>query len=75
MRGCLHAVKPDLDLSGVRDDTPLLEQRIITSFQVLDLLLHLEHLRGAPIDREQLQPGSLRDVATIARVFLGAGGG
>ena len=46
------------------------ECRIITSHDVLDLILHLEEVSGQPINRGQLVPGSFRDVATIARVFL-----
>lgn len=70
VRSCLAAVKPGLDIGTVADDTPLIEERIITSFDVLDLLLHLEHASGCAIERSQLQPGSFRDIATIARVFI-----
>ena len=55
---------------GSTDDTPLLQERVITSFRVLDLIVHLEHVSGRPVVREQLAPGSFRDIATIARVFL-----
>jgi hypothetical protein len=54
----------------VEDDTPLLEERVITSFDVLDLMLHLERVSGQRITRAQLVPGSFRDINTIARVFL-----
>jgi acyl carrier protein len=73
VRSCLAEVKPNLDVSTIRDDAPLLEDRIITSFDVVDLLLHLEHASGQSIQREQLQPGSFRDIATIARVFFSTG--
>jgi acyl carrier protein len=71
VRTCLAAVKPDIDLALVDDDTPLLEDRVITSFDVLDLMLHLERVSGQKIGRSQLVPGSFRDIDTIARVFLG----
>jgi len=70
VRQCLADIKPDLDLKQIHDDTPLLESRVITSYDVLELILHLEEARGRPIDRRQLMPGSFRDVATISRVFL-----
>ena len=70
VRECIGKIRPDLDMVIVEDDTALLEQRIITSFQVLDMILHLEHVSGHPIRRQQLQAGSFRDIATIARVFL-----
>jgi acyl carrier protein len=71
VRWCLAAVKPQFDLSALEDDTPLLESRFITSFDLLELILYLEQARGAPITRDLLQPGSFRDVNTIARLFLG----
>ena len=72
VRSCLAAIKPDIDLDAVGDDTPLLEERVITSFDVLDLILHLEQVSGQSISRTQLVPGSFRDIETIARVFLNA---
>lgn len=54
----------------LKDDTPLLEHRIITSLQVMDLILFIESLSGRPVDVEQLRPGLFRDVDTICRHFL-----
>ena len=70
VRRCLAAIKPDIDLDTVGDETPLLEERVITSFDVMDLMLHLERVTGQCIRRTQLVPGSFRDVRTIARVFV-----
>lgn len=70
VRSCLAAVKPQLDLAALADDTPLLESRAISSFDLLELILYLEQARGTAITREHLRPGSFRDVRTIARVFL-----
>lgn len=70
VRECLRAVKPDIDLDCIRDDTPLLEARAITSFDVLDLILHLEQASGNAVSRAQLKPGSFRNVETIARTFI-----
>lgn len=70
VRRCLAAIKPGIDLERIGDDTPLLEERVITSFDVLDLILHLERASGQRINRTQLVPGSFRDIETIARVFL-----
>ena len=72
VRSCLAAIKQGSDLDAVGDDTPLLEERVITSFDVLDLILHLEQVSGQSISRTQLVPGSFRDIETIARVFLNA---
>ncbi len=65
---CLHRVKPDA--GDIANDAPLLESRIISSFDVLELILHLERASGRPVTRRQLVPGSFRDINTIAQVFL-----
>jgi hypothetical protein len=54
----------------LRDDTPLLARRILTSLHVLDLLLYVERLSGRPVDVERLQPGAFRDIDSICRAFL-----
>ncbi len=56
----------------LRDDTPLLEHRLITSLQVMDLILFIEALTGKPLNIEQLKPGLFRDINTISRHFLDA---
>jgi acyl carrier protein len=61
-------VRPD----EVADDTPILERRIITSLQVLDLILLVEELSGRPLDASSLKPGVFRDIDTIYRSFFGA---
>ena len=70
VRDCLQRVCPELRLDQVAADTELLRERIITSFQVIDLILHLEQARNRPIQRSDLQPGCFRDIATIARHFF-----
>jgi acyl carrier protein len=54
---------------ALRDDTPILEQRILTSLHVLELVLFLEQVTGLPIDVQRLRPGVFRDVDTICRSF------
>lgn len=71
VRACLAAIKPDVDIASVSNDTHLLEERIITSFDVMDLMVHLEQASGRSINATQLVAGSFRDIRTIARVFLG----
>ena len=52
------------------DRTPLIEWRILTSAEVMDLILFLEELRGEVIDVETLGPGIFRDIDTIYRCFF-----
>lgn len=56
----------------IGDDTPIIEQRIITSLQVMDLLLYIEELTNQPLDAADLKPGSLKDINTIYRNFFEA---
>jgi hypothetical protein len=56
--------------ADLRDDTPILELRIITSLDVAELVLFLEDLRGQPIDYILLNGTSLRSIDTICTAFL-----
>jgi len=55
------------EISG---DTAILEQRLITSLQVMDLILEIEELSGNSIDVSRLRPGVFRDIDTIYRNFF-----
>ncbi len=50
--------------------TPLLEGRHVTSLQIPELILYLEHLRGEPIDVMAMKAGDFRDLDTICTRFL-----
>ena len=56
--------------ADLRDDTPLLERRILTSLQLADLLLVLEELRGSPVDLERVNGAAFRDLASLVKAFL-----
>jgi hypothetical protein len=70
VRAWVLARNPGLDPGDLRDDTPLLAGRLVTSLQVVDLLLLIESLRHAPVSAESLRPGAFRDIGTICRTFL-----
>jgi acyl carrier protein len=55
----------------LRDDTPLLEQRIISSLHVAELVLFVESLRGGPIDLTRIDGKALRDINSMCETFLG----
>jgi hypothetical protein len=61
-----------LSAPWVRDDTPLLEQKVLTSLQLMDLLLHVEQLRGRPIEVESLKPGAFHSIDALWSHFFGA---
>lgn len=52
------------------DATPIIEQRIITSLQVMDLILYIEKLRGRRIEMDDLKPGVFRDINAIYESFF-----
>lgn len=52
------------------DQTPIIEQRIISSLQVMDLIFFLEQLSGRPIEVDDLKPGVFSDIDTIYQNFF-----
>ncbi len=54
----------------VLDDTPIIEERIITSLQVMDLILFIEQITDNPLDVADLKPGVFKDVNTIYKNFF-----
>ena len=52
------------------DATPLIEEGILSSVQVPDLILFIEDLRGRPVDIAELKPGSFRSVEAIVAAFF-----
>jgi len=54
----------------VTDQTPIIEQRIISSVQAMDLILFIEKLRGRPVDVERLKVGVFRTIDAIYASFF-----
>ena len=52
------------------DDTPILKERILTSLQIMDLVLFLEELGKRTIEFESLRPGAFDSVDVIYETFL-----
>src|SRR5262249_52337319 len=55
------------------DQTPILEQRILSSLQAMDLILFLEQLTDRPIGVEMLQAGVFRSIDMLYRHFFAEG--
>ncbi|MFQ5930811.1 MAG: hypothetical protein ACE5MM_00235 [Nitrospiraceae bacterium] len=55
------------------EETPIIEQGIISSLQVIDLILFLEQLSGRSIDVAQLKPGAFRNIDVIYRNYFHGG--
>lgn len=59
--------KPD----GFRDDIPILESGILSSLDIVELILFIENLRGGvEVSVEDLDGGAFRDVDAIYRSFF-----
>ena len=54
----------------ITDATPLLEEGILSSVQVPDLLLYIEDLRGRPVELAELKPGSFRSIDALVSAFF-----
>lgn len=52
--------------------TPLIETRIISSMQVMELILFLEKLKGSRLNMKSMKPGAFRDIESIYTTFLKA---
>lgn len=72
IREWILAKNPQVAPESLGDDTALLEQKILTSIQIMDLILFLEHLQGRPVDIDQVQPENFYSVNTIHAAFFAA---
>jgi acyl carrier protein len=66
------AQRGQVPASEISDDTPIIEQRIVSSLHALQLLCYIEELRERPLDRAELKPQMLRSIDAIYEVFFGA---
>jgi hypothetical protein len=57
---------------GLTDTTPLVGGGVLSSLQVVEVLLWIEQVTGAPVDVTRLGPGDFRNVDTIHARFLAA---
>jgi hypothetical protein len=70
LRDWIVTTNGKIRLEDLRDDTPLIEERIITSLQLPDLILFLERLRGEPLDLGRLRGTAFKDVNALCDNFL-----
>jgi acyl carrier protein len=54
----------------ITDSTPIIEERIITSLQVMDLILYIEKLRGRRVEMDDLRPGVFNNIDAIYASFF-----
>jgi acyl carrier protein len=59
-----------ISAAEIHDDTPIIEQRIVSSLHALELLCYIEQIRNRPLDRAELKPAMLRSIDAIYSVFF-----
>lgn len=52
------------------DETRILEQGILSSLDVVELVLFIESLRGAEVDTESIDPDVFRSINTLYQAFF-----
>ncbi len=57
----------------LRDDTPILDQGLLSSLDVTELILYIESLRGEEVDIAAIEPKVLKNIDTLYVAFFGAG--
>jgi len=57
----------------LNEETGILEKKIISSLQVMDLILYLEKINGSPVDLENIKPGAFSTINSIYNTFLKKG--
>lgn len=70
LRDWIVNVSGKIEPGQLSDETPLIEERIITSLQVMDLILFLEKLSGRPVEVEQLKAGAFRNINALYQNFF-----
>ena len=65
LRAWMAGKNGNIGPNDLTDETPIIEEGIITSLHVMDLILFIEGLTGNVIDVEKLTPGHLRDISSI----------
>lgn len=64
------AQRGQIPASEVRDDTAIIEGRIVSSLHALELLCYIEELRERPLERGELRPNMLRSIDAIYTIFF-----
>ena len=62
--------KKKLSAEQLDFDTPLLEEKILKSIDIMDLILFIEFMREEPININELNPGVFHSIDTITANFF-----
>jgi len=56
----------------IHDDTPIIEERLVSSLHALELLGYIEQIRERPLERSDFKPFMLRSIDAIYTGFFQA---
>lgn len=57
--------------ASLADDVPVLERGILTSLDIVELILYIEKLRGGEeVSPDALEPSAFRDVNSMMQAFF-----
>lgn len=56
-------------VNEINNATKILEEKIVTSLQIMELIVYLEQLTGRPVNPDQLKPGAFSSIEHIYDVF------
>ena len=54
----------------LKDDTPILESGLLSSLDVVELILFIESLKGTEVDVDDIEPEVLTNISTIYEGFF-----
>jgi hypothetical protein len=70
LRSFILSHNPGIAAEDVDDHTPLIQRRLLTSVQLLDLLVLVESIRQRPVDVQTMSPSAFTDIDSMVRTFL-----
>jgi acyl carrier protein len=56
--------------ADLTDDTPILEQGILSSLDIVEFVLYIESLRGEEVDTDAIEPEAFTSVDTLWSGFF-----
>jgi acyl carrier protein len=57
--------------SHLADDTPILEKGILSSLDIVELVLFIESLKGDEVDPDTIEPASFQSIDAMMKGFFG----
>jgi acyl carrier protein len=52
------------------DDTPILEKGLLSSLDIVEFVLYIEHLRDGELDTDDIDPEVFTSIDTLYRAFF-----